>query len=121
MIAYAQNYGTILTWFDKPEIAAAVAGALPGAFAIASPQGKDANDSAARGAAGRPAEHSTAARVRGQVQRERLLWDLWDAADGVHRFAERSQGNGIGRRLGNRFAQLADGFVELAATLMAEP
>lgn len=83
LVAHARHFGTVLTWFDKPEIAAAVALALPGAYAIASPQGKDANDWLQQGMLG---GLLSAARVRAcptLPQREALLWDLWDAADRV--------------------------------------
>jgi len=83
MVAYAQRYHTVLTWFDKPEIAAAVAGALPGAYAIASPQGKDANDWLREGLLGGLLSTARRRACKGEFQRERLLWDLWDAANGV--------------------------------------
>ena len=82
MISHAQNYQTLLTWFDKPEVAAAVASALPGAHAIASPQGKDANDWLQEGLLGGLLSTARLRASKGQ-QRERLLWDLWDAANGV--------------------------------------
>ena len=68
---------------DKPEIAAAVAGALPGAYAIASPQGKDANDWLREGLLGGLLSTARRRACKGEFQRERLLWDLWDAANGV--------------------------------------
>jgi len=112
MISRAQSYQAILTWFDKPEVAAAVASALPGAYAIASPQGKDANDWLREGLLGGLLSTARLRACKGEFERERLLWDLWDAANGVQ---------GIDRGTAQVIERLAGELGRHVALFEAEP
>ncbi len=82
--AWAGCYGTVFVWLDRSELARKAALQLPGAHALSSPQGMDANDLLREGALG-----GFLARVRleacgeDEARQEALLWDLWDAADGL--------------------------------------
>ena len=43
-VTAAQRYGRVLCWADKAEVAQSLMAALPGAYGVRSPGGRDAND-----------------------------------------------------------------------------
>lgn len=77
-LEYAAQFRTCIVWTDKAEIAAKWAQQIPGAVAVASPGGMDANDLLR---SGKLAYFLTNARLKACVtdaQRVALKWDLWD-------------------------------------------
>lgn len=79
-VKIAQRYGRVLVWADKGGIAQSLMQALPGAYGVRSPGGRDANDLLRAGLLGGflAAVRVDAAKAPGEL--ERLLWALWDAA-----------------------------------------
>lgn len=83
MIDYTKRFMRVIVWMDKPEIARDLQAQIPGACWISSPQGQDANDLLCKGSLGL---YLTAARwkaAQSDDERARLMWDIWDAANGV--------------------------------------
>lgn len=81
MVAFARRYGQVIVWMDKGEIADIVAGQLPSAARIQSPQGQDANDLLR---AGKLAPLLAAMRWRTATEedaRSNVYWSLWDDAN----------------------------------------
>jgi hypothetical protein len=78
-IEYARKFATVIAWFDKSEIAKKQAEAI-GAYAVSSPDGQDANDLLRAGHLGGFLSAVRLKACRNDQQRERLLWNLWDAA-----------------------------------------
>lgn len=79
-VAAAEQYGRVLAWADRAEVARELAAVLPNAHPIRSPGGKDANDLLREGLLG-----GFLAMVRADVAKsvkelEGLLWALWDTA-----------------------------------------
>ena len=79
-VAAAQSYGRVLCWADRSAVAQSLMAALPGAYGVRSPGGKDANDLCR--VATWVAFWRQCAQMRPPAWRagERLLWALWDAA-----------------------------------------
>lgn len=83
MLAHLKRYPTVLCWLDeKGKVSKLVAEALPDAFPISSPGGKDANDLLKDGMLGGFLANMREQAARSAYERERLLWDLCDAARG---------------------------------------
>jgi hypothetical protein len=76
----AASYGQLITWLDRPELAAKVALQLPGAHAVSSPGGKDANDLLQAGLLGAYLATVRFQLCRDDNERRALLWALYDAA-----------------------------------------
>jgi DNA primase len=79
MIAWAQQYRRVIVWADKNNIAWELKQQLPGAYAVRSPNGQDANDLLRTGKLG---AHLAGVRFKAATtdnEREGLLWDLCDA------------------------------------------
>lgn len=76
----AARYRTVLTWFDRPEVARKLAAALPGACPICSPGGKDANDLLREGLLGGFLAMARADAARSTEELEALLRALWNGA-----------------------------------------
>ncbi len=77
-LEYAAKFRTCIVWMDKPDIARKWADMIPGAIAVASPNGMDANDMLKSGKltyflAGIRAKAATT-----DDKRTALKWDLWD-------------------------------------------
>ena len=83
MVAIAARYGQVICWFDRPEIARSAAKSLPGAHAVQSPAGKDANDLLQAGLLSKALCTWRQRACETAEQRERLLWALWDAANSL--------------------------------------
>ena len=79
-VATAQRYGRVLCWADRAEVAQSLMSALPGAYGVRSPGGKDANDLLKSGHLGGFLATVRADAATGMSELERLLWALWDAA-----------------------------------------
>ena len=80
IVEHTNKYARLLCWLDKEARARTVAAALPGAHPIKSPNGQDANDLLQAGVLGGfLAKHRLHA-ARNRLEQERLLADLWDAA-----------------------------------------
>lgn len=79
-VAAAQRYGRVLCWADRAEVAQSLMAALPGAYGVRSPGGRDANDLLRSGHLGGFLATVRVDAATGQGERERLLWALWDAA-----------------------------------------
>lgn len=79
-VATAQRYGRVLCWADKAEVAQSLMQALPGAYGVRSPGGRDANDLLRSGHLGGFLATIRADAATGMGELERLLWALWDAA-----------------------------------------
>ena len=79
-VATAQRYGRVLCWADKAEVAQSLMAALPGAYGVRSPGGRDANDLLRSGHLGGFLATVRADAATGLGELERLLWALWDAA-----------------------------------------
>lgn len=79
-VAAAEQYGRVLAWADRAEVARELAAVLPNAHPIRSPGGKDANDLLREGLLGGflAMVRADAAKSRGEL--EALLWALWDTA-----------------------------------------
>lgn len=76
---FAAHYGQVITWLDKPDLATKVALSLPGAHAINSPQGKDANDLLQAGLLGAYLATVRLLLCKDDSARQALLWALYDA------------------------------------------
>lgn len=83
MVDYAGQYRRVLVWADRGEQAQRLMLALPGAYGVRSPGGRDANDLLKEGALGGflAAQRANAARSVSEI--EALLWALYDAADAL--------------------------------------
>lgn len=79
-VAAAQSYGRVLCWADRSAVAQSLMAALPGAYGVRSPGGKDANDLLKSGHLGGFLATVRADAATGMSELERLLWALWDAA-----------------------------------------
>ena len=79
-VATAQRYGRVLFWADRAEVAQSLMAALPGAYGVRSPGGRDANDLLKSGHLGGFLATVRADAATGMGELERLLWALWDAA-----------------------------------------
>ena len=79
-VATAQRYGRVLCWADKAEVAQSLMAALPGAYGVRSPGGRDANDLLRSGHLGGFLATVRADAATGMGELERLLWALFDAA-----------------------------------------
>ena len=77
---YAGRFATTIVWLDREERAQAVQAALPGSHPIQSPNGQDANDLLQAGKLGGFLAHQRFQAAKDRHEQERLLWDLWDAA-----------------------------------------
>lgn len=82
----AAHYGVVLTWFDKPGVAAKVASQLPRATAVRSllkedGEKQDANDLLVRGVLGALVQTLRLQALPGAHERESVLWQLWDVKD----------------------------------------
>jgi len=82
MIEHANKYANVICWFDKEEIAIKAAELLPNAHPVKSPGGKDANDLLQAGLLGAFLAIHREKACKNNAERERLLWDLCDAACG---------------------------------------
>lgn len=77
-LEYAAKFRTCIIWMDKLDIARKWAEQIPGATAVASPGGMDANDLLR---AGKLAYFLAAARLKAcksDHERAALKWDIWD-------------------------------------------
>jgi hypothetical protein len=79
-VATAQRYGRALCWADRAEVAQSLMAALPGAYGVRSPGGRDANDLLRSGHLGGFLATVRADAATSMGELERLLWALWDAA-----------------------------------------
>lgn len=97
MAAYAAQFGRVIVWLDQKERAQKAMAVLPGAYGIKSPLAKDENGQNLFNAKGKPIELDANKLLQaGELgeflathrflaagnrhEQERLLWDLWDAA-----------------------------------------
>ena len=80
MAALAARYGRAMVWADRAEVAQRLMAALPGAYGVKSPGGRDANDLLRSGHLGGFLATVRVYAATGPVELERLLWALWDAA-----------------------------------------
>lgn len=80
MLKHLAVWGRVLVWMDKPELAEAAIARLPGASALHSPGGKDANDLLGAGNLGGFLAAARLAACADANEQEGLLWDLRDAA-----------------------------------------
>lgn len=80
-VQFAEQYGRVLCWADKGEVAQRLMQALPGAYGVRSPGGKDANDLLREGLLGGFLAAVRADAAQSVEELEGLLWALWDAAD----------------------------------------
>lgn len=78
LVAYAKSFQRIIAWADRPEVAKALMTALPGAFGVQSPEGKDANDLLRSGHLGGFLAAVRVRACRSEAERQALYWDLWD-------------------------------------------
>lgn len=79
-VAFAQRYRRVMVWADRANVAQRIMGALPGAYGVRSPGGKDANDLLRDGLLGGFLAAIRADAARNAHELEGLLWDLWDAS-----------------------------------------
>jgi hypothetical protein len=79
-VAFAERYGRVIIWMDKPDVAKALRGQVADAHACYSPEGKDANDLLQAGILGAFLVEQRWLSTRTSDERLRLLYDLWDAA-----------------------------------------
>jgi hypothetical protein len=79
-VAAAEQYGRVLAWADRAEVARELAAALPNAHPIRSPGGKDANDLLREGLLGGFLAMVRADAAKSMGELEALLWALWDTA-----------------------------------------
>lgn len=75
---YAAKFRTCIVWMDKPDIARKWADMIPGAIAVASPNGMDANDMLRSGKLAYFLAHVRTKAATSADGREALKWDLWD-------------------------------------------
>lgn len=80
-VQFAQRYGRVMAWADKEEIAQSLMAALPGAYGIRSPGGRDANDLLQTGLLGGFLATVRANAAADKAQLEWLMWALWDGAN----------------------------------------
>lgn len=78
---YAAKFRTCIVWMDKADIARKWAGMIPGAVAVASPNGMDANDLLKLGRLTYFLAHVRAKAATTPEKREALKWDLLDQQD----------------------------------------
>lgn len=79
-VTFAQRYGRVLVWADKGQIAQQLMQAVPGAYGVQSPGGRDANDLLRAGLLGGFLAMVRADAAKSKSEREALLWALWDSA-----------------------------------------
>lgn len=79
-VAAIGEYGKVLVWADRGEVARELAQTLPNAHPIRSPGGKDANDLLQEGLLAGFLAEALADAARNEWELEGLLWTLWDAA-----------------------------------------
>ena len=77
-IDYAGKFATVIVWMDKPDVAKGMMARIPGAVAISSPNGQDANDMLRAGGLGGFLAAVRWRAAKGRTEKERLLWDMWD-------------------------------------------
>lgn len=82
-VAAAQQYSRVLVWADRSEVARELAAALPNAYPVRSPGGKDANDLLREGLLGGFLAMVRADAARSVEEIEALLWALWDTANSL--------------------------------------
>lgn len=80
MVERAGKYASVLTWLDQEDYVKHAMSILPGAHGVKSPAGKDANDFLQTGQLGAFLALHRFQVAQNQHEQERLLWDLWDAA-----------------------------------------
>ncbi len=83
MVAFAKAYARVIVWMDKPEIMHTILERIPGAYGLSSPAGQDANDMLRSGKLGEFVAAMRWKATNSNEERERLLWDLWDAANSI--------------------------------------
>ncbi len=76
MVEYASRYATVMVWLDKEERAQSAMAALPGAYAIKSVEGQDANDSLRSGELGALLAVHRYQATKNQYEQKRLYSDL---------------------------------------------
>ena len=79
VLEYAAKFRTVIVWMDKADIAQKWAALMPGATAVASPGGKDANDLLQAGKLGRFLSLVRRKACATPDALTALKWDLWDA------------------------------------------
>jgi len=77
-LEYAAKFRTCIVWMDKADIARKWAGMIPGAIAVASPGGMDANDMLQSGKLAYFLANVREKAATSADGREALKWDLWD-------------------------------------------
>jgi hypothetical protein len=84
LIAYAKRYARVIVWADRPTITEQIMQAIPGACGVHSPplDGRvaDANDLLRKGWLGEFLATLRRMACQSHQEREKLAWDLWDAA-----------------------------------------
>ena len=80
MINYARRFERVIVWMDKSEVAKSIMTAIPGAWGMNSPGGKDANEMLQAGHLGGLLATARFEACETDMERERLLWNLWDNA-----------------------------------------
>ncbi len=82
-VRFAQRYGVVMVWADREDVARRLMGTIPGAFGLKSPGGNDANDLLKAGLLGGFLAMNRLFAAKNQDERERFLWQLWDAEQSV--------------------------------------
>lgn len=77
-LEYAAKFRACIVWMDKADIARKWADMIPGAIAVASPNGMDANDMLKAGKLGAFLGGVRLKASNTPEKREALKWDLWD-------------------------------------------
>lgn len=77
-LEYAAKFRTCIVWMDKADIARKWADMIPGAIAVASPSGMDANDMLRAGKLTYFLAHVRTKAATTEHARAALKWDLWD-------------------------------------------
>lgn len=78
---YAEEYGSVILWLDKADLVEKVQESLPFAYAVFSPDGRDANDLLKAGLLGGYLSVWRFHLAQNDPEKQaRLLWDLYDAA-----------------------------------------
>lgn len=102
LIAYAKRYSQVIIWADRPATTDHLMQAIPGACGVHAPDvdghAADANDLLCRGWLG---EFLTTLRhmaCQSSQEQEKLIWDLWDAAQLVQGVATEVSENTIVRK-----------------------
>lgn len=80
MVEHASKYATVITWLDQEDYVKRAMEALPGAYGVKSPSGKDANDLLQAGMLGGFLAMHRFQAAKNRHEQQRLLWDLSDAA-----------------------------------------